>query len=457
MARAGLFVPAAKPTNGDTAVVIPFFDKVLLDAGDDQSIVQSLSTFSGHVERIKRILGATTPNSLVLMDEVGSGTDPQEGAALGAAILRSLAVGQQASLVMATTHHGELKMLKYASDGTGSLFENCSVEFDDVEMRPTYRLQWGIPGRSNALAIAQRLGLNSDIIDDARKFLHGEGKVRVDFERLIKGLEQQKREAEDSVRIASQERSEATELRQEAESRLEKLADAEQRLRSDQRAAVDAEIEEARRSIAGVIRELQRGGKSAQKAAAATGKLDRIKRSVSKDLATTKGNVGATPEPENLDFEVGDSVLISRLGTKFATVAEISGDEVTVAAGVLRAKVKRSEVLEVRPKLRPVAQRRIQSNVVTTKKKKKKEGLTVRTAANTVDVRGERVNAAEGLVEQAMTRAFPMGALWIIHGHGTGRLRTGIREFLRGHQLVESYKDAEQLDGGTGVTIVELK
>jgi len=207
MAKSGLFVPAAKVEGG--FITLPFFDKILLDAGDDQSIVQSLSTFSGHLERIKRILNATTPQSLVLLDEVGSGTDPQEGAALGAAILRSIAVERRAALTMATTHHGELKTLKY-TEGIGEFFENVCVEFDDIAMKPTYRLLWGIPGRSNALAIASRLGLASDIIDDARSMLAAGSDVsNVDFEEMIRNLELQRREADEAAQSAQEARSEA--------------------------------------------------------------------------------------------------------------------------------------------------------------------------------------------------------------------------------------------------------
>lgn len=196
LAKAGLFIHATT-TNADDVAVLPYFDTVLADIGDDQSLLASLSTFSGHIRRVTRILDAATPASLVLLDELGTGTNPAEGAALGVSLLRYLAAGR-ARLVLATTHHGELTTLKYATpeengapapvdpegeegDGTGSpprrrrrtddRFENASVEFDDVALRPTYRLIWGIPGRSHALSIAARLGCPPAIIEGARQSL----------------------------------------------------------------------------------------------------------------------------------------------------------------------------------------------------------------------------------------------------------------------------------------------
>ena len=165
MAKAGLWLLCEEQGDAEGEVEIPWFDRVMADIGDEQSIAQSLSTFSAHVARMKAIMEAATPSSLVLLDEVGAGTDPTEGSALGMSVLRRLAGA--ASLTMATTHHGRLKTLK-ASDPR---FENACVEFDDASLRPTYRLLWGVPGRSNALAIASRLGMPSDVIDGARGLL----------------------------------------------------------------------------------------------------------------------------------------------------------------------------------------------------------------------------------------------------------------------------------------------
>jgi DNA mismatch repair protein MutS2 len=174
MAKVGLFVCAREP------VELPWFDQVLADIGDEQSLEQSLSTFSGHIRRISRILEAMTEHSLILLDEVGAGTDPVEGSALAIALLQYL--GNHAQLSIATTHFGELKALKYQNEQ----FENASVEFDEVSLSPTYRLLWGIPGRSNALTIARRLGLKPEVVDEAKTHV---GEATNDLNQVIAGLE----------------------------------------------------------------------------------------------------------------------------------------------------------------------------------------------------------------------------------------------------------------------------
>ena len=188
MAKAGLFVVAREP------VEIPWFEQVLADIGDEQSLEQSLSTFSGHIHRIIRIIKANSPNSLVLLDEVGAGTDPAEGSALATALLKYFA--EHAGLTMATTHYGELKTLKYQDER----FENASVEFNDETLSPTYRLLWGIPGRSNALSIAQRLGLDSAIITAAKELVGG---FSEDINRVIGELERERREQEQKAKEAT--------------------------------------------------------------------------------------------------------------------------------------------------------------------------------------------------------------------------------------------------------------
>lgn len=362
-----------------------------------------------------------------------------------------------AALTLATTHHGELKTLKYASDDTAHLFENACVEFDDVAMKPTYRLLWGIPGRSNALAIAERLGLKKQIISDARQLLLGGegGTERVDFENMISSLERQRRDSDRDAQFAKDARNQAATLREEAEKRLKKLSDAEDALRSDQRAAVNEELLRAKKSIATVIRDLQRSGGSAQAAAAATDKLSRLEGHLRKDgVAGTTTLTGEMQKPVDAHIEigVGDSVSVARLGAAFNEVVKVSGNDLVIAMGRMRAKIKRSEVSGIRRKTPSQSAAVIPKRVA----KSAKRTTLLRTAANTVDVRGERVDAAEARLEQALARAFPVGALWIIHGHGTGRLRTGIRAFLRGHELVSAIRDGDNTEGGTGVTVVTL-
>jgi DNA mismatch repair protein MutS2 len=209
MAKIGLFIPAKEP------VELPWFDQVLADIGDEQSLEQSLSTFSGHIRRISRILAAMTEQSLVLLDEVGAGTDPSEGSALAIALLQYLA--DRAGLTVATTHYGELKALKYQDER----FENAAVEFDDVSISPTYRLLWGIPGRSNALTIASRLGLNAEIIEVAKTQVAPTGGAEIN--QVIAGLESQRRQQETKAQEAAALLAQAEKLNQEVSQAAQSL------------------------------------------------------------------------------------------------------------------------------------------------------------------------------------------------------------------------------------------
>jgi DNA mismatch repair protein MutS2 len=265
MAKVGLFIPARPP------VEIPWFEEVLADIGDEQSLEQSLSTFSGHIRRISRIIGALSqqehPKSLVLLDEVGAGTDPAEGSALAIALLYDLAATTQ--LAIATTHYGELKALKYQDER----FENASVEFDETSLQPTYRLLWGIPGRSNALTIARRLGLKGEIIDAAQTRMGG---FSEDINQTIAGLEQERKRQENRAEEAAQLLEQAERFYQEVSDRAAQLQAREQELKQHQEQAVTEAIAAAKGEIARVIRQLQRGNPTAQEAQKATDAVNQI-------------------------------------------------------------------------------------------------------------------------------------------------------------------------------------
>ncbi|MEO1341992.1 MAG: endonuclease MutS2, partial [Cyanobacteria bacterium J06635_13] len=279
MAKAGMFVPAQTP------VELPWFDAILADIGDEQSLQQSLSTFSGHIRRISRIieaLQANSGNSLVLLDEVGAGTDPAEGSALAIALLKHLA--EHSLLTVATTHYGELKALKYQDER----FENASVEFDDSTLQPTYRLLWGIPGRSNALTIAQRLGLDTEIIEEAQSLVGTTGSSE-DVNEVIAALEQQRREQEEKANKAGELLEQSERFYAEVSEKATLLEEREQSLKAYQEQAVQDAIAQAKKEVASVIRKLQKGSQTMQKAQEATEALDLI---TSKELAKTQ-----TPKP----------------------------------------------------------------------------------------------------------------------------------------------------------------
>ncbi|NEP25270.1 endonuclease MutS2 [Moorena sp. SIO3I6] len=518
MAKAGLFVPAREP------VELPWFEQILADIGDEQSIEQSLSTFSGHIRRISRIIEAittpkeelqvdrlkvggsqefqvgrlkvlreqpdnlgqkatlreqpdniqpanlgqkatlreqpdniqpanleepwpkghatrTTPRaSLVLLDEVGAGTDPAEGSALAIALLKYLANTTQ--LTIATTHYGELKALKYQDER----FENASVEFDDQTLSPTYRLLWGIPGRSNALSIARRLGLNPSVVDQAQTLLGGASE---DVNEVIAGLEAQRRTQETKAQEANQLLQQAESLHQELSERAKLLQERERELKLSQERSVQDAIAQAKKEIAQVIRQLQQGSQTAQNAQKATNAL--------KEIAQRQIPAAPPPKPKpGFRPKVGDRIRIPRLNQTAEIISAADNGELTVRFGLMKMTVALADV-ESLDGQKP-------ENVVKTTSKPapaptpvSPPATAVRTSKNTIDIRGSRVANAEIDIDQAISKAIEFGVLWIIHGKGTGRLRQGVHAFLEQHPLVERFKLAEQSEGGTGVTVAYLK
>ncbi|MCC0177052.1 endonuclease MutS2 [Waterburya agarophytonicola K14] len=441
MAKAGMFVPAKEP------VEIPWFDVVLADIGDEQSLQQSLSTFSGHIRRISRIIAALQPenirSSLVLLDEVGAGTDPAEGSALAIALLKHLA--EHSLLTIATTHYGELKALKYQDER----FENASVEFDDNTLQPTYRLLWGIPGRSNALTIAQRLGLDSKIVEEAQSLV-GTGSS-YDVNEVIAALEAQRREQEAKATEAGKLLEKTERFYSEVSAKASSLQEREQALKVFQEKAVTDAIADAKKEIAKVIRQLQQGDRTMQKTQQATEAIDRI---TAQELAKTQPPKTAKP---GYKPHVGEKVRIPRLNQTGEVLSiDETTEQLTVRFGIMKINVGLTEIesldgqkADVKPKAKATTK--------TTPAKSKKPGVMVRTSKNTLDIRGSRVNNAEMEIDNAIAHAIESGVLWIIHGKGTGRLREGVHEYLKSHSQVDKFELAEQKEGGSGVTVVHIK
>ena len=449
MAKVGLFVPAREP------VELPWFEQVLADIGDEQSLQQSLSTFSGHVRRISRILSALQSQdepeaapgrhpsnrhprpSLVLLDEVGAGTDPSEGSALAIALLQHLA--DQAALTIATTHFGELKALKYEDER----FENASVEFDEVSLAPTYRLLWGIPGRSNALTIAHRLGLDSQVVQAAQAYVGGE---REAVNQVIAGLEAQRRQQQEKSEEAGKLLKQAEFLYEQVSRKAEKLRQRERELKQQQEVEVQAAITDAKAEVAQVIRRLQQGTPTAQDARQATTQLGQ--------LAQQYLPSRQAPPPPKPGFQpqVGDRVRIPRLGQTAEVLALAEdGDELTVRFGLMKMTISIEAIESLQgekvQKSPPPAPRAAAPAPPPTP--------LVRTERNTIDLRGSRVMDAEVLLDRAIAAA--EGVLWIIHGHGTGKLRQGVHEFLQRHHRIERFELAPRDEGGSGVTIAYLR
>ncbi|MEL7354430.1 MAG: endonuclease MutS2 [Cyanobacteria bacterium J06560_5] len=447
MAKVGMFIPAKEP------VEIPWFESVLADIGDEQSIEQSLSTFSGHVKRIGRILDEIdeqrqeqeTANSLVLLDEVGAGTDPSEGSALAIALLKHLA--DNTRLTVATTHYGELKALKYQDDR----FENASVEFDDEKLAPTYRLLWGIPGRSNALSIAKRLGLKESVLDQAK---HQMGGVNEDVNQVIEGLEAQRQRQEKRAAEAEKLVAKAEKFYKEVEARAQSLRDREQKMKRQQEKDVGTALLHARAEVAKVIRDLQKAGSAGtltgQDAQKATEELNRIE---AKRLPTGEHPAKVKSTGTGYRPKEGERVRLASLGGQVAEVMQEADDDgkVAVRFGIMKMTVdlsdieslkgEKAEPIEKKPKAQPVA-------------KTQPAAPMVKTESNTVDLRGMRVSEAESVIEEAIAHA--NGPLWLIHGHGTGKLRRGVQEYLKLHPQVISFEAADQVDGGKGVTVAKI-
>jgi DNA mismatch repair protein MutS2 len=314
-----MFIPAKEP------VEMPWFDLVLADIGDEQSLQQNLSTFSGHIRRIGRILDSLSSQSLVLLDEVGAGTDPSEGSAIATALLEYL--GEHTRLAIATTHFGELKALKYQNPK----FENASVEFDDASLAPTYRLLWGIPGRSNALAIAGRLGLPQDIIDAAQVQV---GIGSTEMNDVIAELEAQRREQTQKTEAAANLLIDTERLHKEILDRAEMMRSQAKELRERQEKEVNAAIAQAQKEVGRVIRKLQKGEQGDEQVAAMQRTEQRIEE-------LTKRHLPTVPEEKvQVQLKIGDRVRIPKFN-KIAQVLTVpnSSGEFSVRLGHMKLTV----------------------------------------------------------------------------------------------------------------------
>ena len=435
MARAGMLLPCSGQPS------LPWCAQILADIGDEQSLQQSLSTFSGHVKRIGRILSALASGpapALVLLDEVGAGTDPSEGTALASALLKALA--DRARLTIATTHFGELKALKYSD----SRFENASVAFNAETLSPTYDLLWGIPGRSNALAIASRLGLDSDVLNQAQKLLApaAEGEVNS----VIRGLEEQRQRQQSAAEDAAALLARTELLHDELLQRWEKQKQQSEVRQEQGRQRLERSIRDGQKEVRSLIRRLRDDRADGETARRAGQRLRRLEDSHRPTPERRQPRPGWMPV-------VGDRIRLLALG-KAAEVLAISDDglQLTVRCGVMRTTVELTAVesLDGRkadPPPKPVVKVQSRSGGIG--------GAQVRNSRNTVDVRGMRVHEAEAALEEQLRHA--QGPLWVIHGIGTGKLKRGLKAWLDTVPYVERVVDADQADGGPGCSVVWVR
>ena len=437
MAQAGLQVPA------DLGTELAVFEQVFADIGDEQSIEQSLSTFSSHMTNIVSIMQEVTPQDLVLFDELGAGTDPTEGAALAQAILTRLRNIRVRT--MATTHYSELKAFALSTPGV----ENASVEFSVETLRPTYRLSIGVPGKSNAFEISRKLGLMENLIEDAKKLLSGDS---IRFEDVIANAEYHRQVAEREREIARQASEETIKLRDEAE-RLRKEIE-EKRESALRKAKEDARriMEQTRREAEGIIADLKRMKKEQNSPDAGINAVRKqIEKSVDNLSEGLVQKVDNSAAPKTV--KPGDKVDILTIGSQGTVLsAPNAKGEVEVQAGIMKLKVNISQLRLIKEK--PAANPKPRQTSV-----KMHTGAMERTVRMECDVRGMTLDEALAQVDIYLDNAVlaGMGEVSIIHGKGTGVLRQGITQHLRRHMHVASSRLGVYGEGESGVTIVMLK
>ena len=434
MAQAGLQVPA------DLGTELAVFEQVFADIGDEQSIEQSLSTFSGHMTNIVEIMHEVTPRDLVLFDELGAGTDPTEGAALAQSILtRLLHIGVR---TLATTHYSELKAFALTTKGV----ENASVEFDVETLRPTYRLSIGVPGKSNAFEISRRLGLPENLIDAARKLLSGNA---IRFEDVIANAEYHRQVAEKERQLAEEANRETIRLRNEAEQLRREME--QKRTEALRKAREDAKhiVDQARRESESVIAELKKMKKNAAAGDAGVNdlrrRLDRESDALAEGLGQVTADSGEAPET----VKPGDRVKILTLGVEGTVLAPPDEKgEVQLQAGMMKCKAELAQ-------LRLIRQAPVKEKTTV----KAKTGMMTRTVKSECDVRGMNLEEALDAVSLYLDEAVLAGLneVYIIHGKGTGILRAGIQQDLRKNRHVKGFRRGMYGEGEDGVTVVTLK
>lgn len=440
MAMAGLMIPA------DENSQVSIFDKILADIGDEQSIEQSLSTFSAHITNIIKILDIADNRSLVLLDELGAGTDPVEGAALARSILERLrALG---SKIAATTHYAELKIFALETPNV----ENASCEFDLKTLSPTYKLLIGTPGRSNAFAISERLGISSDIVGRAKDLVSSD-KTR--FEDVVSSLEEERQalELERKNMIAAKE--EAERKLQDAKEKTKNIDVAYQREIDKAQAKAKTILENVQIQTNQLIEELNRIRKQKDKeefrllASKAKASVDSKLDSISNEINSIKGNHSDYKLPRPL--REGDIVTLVDINQKGTVLSPPdSSGMVFVQAGIIKTKVKVSALrLENRPKITANHNQPKQGNRIKNKEKNE---------SREINVMGQNVEEAIIEIDKFLDNTYfsNVNIVTIIHGKGTGALRTGIHQFLKRHRRVKSYRLGTYGEGESGVTIIEL-
>lgn len=446
MAQCGLHIPA------DSGSQVRVFDRILADVGDEQSIEQSLSTFSAHMSNIVQILAHADGRSLILFDELGAGTDPIEGAALAISIIQH--ARRQGALIAATTHYAELKTFAMTTAGV----ENASCEFDVQTLRPTYRLLVGIPGKSNAFAISRRLGLPESVIDDAKQQMDSES---VRFEDVLTQLEEKRQRLERAQNEADRLWREREEDARKARTYREQMERAKENARSKGEAEARRIVQQAQMQTERIFSELDELRKQQAKAANHQA-LNEAKSSIRRDLNAAHDALYVREKDEpaqapSRPIAAGDMVELSGVRTA-ATVLNVNTDgSLLLQAGKMKMTVKPGQVRLVES-AEEIARRKKLNAASQRKQAAVQLNLTPRAKAE-LDIRGLETLESESVVENYLDAAVraKLGTVTIIHGKGTGALRKAVHEMLKKNRAVKSFRLGHYGEGEAGVTVVELK
>lgn len=436
MAQAGLFITAEEGSQ------LTVFNEIYADIGDEQSIEQSLSTFSSHMDQIIKIMKDVTEDDLVLIDELGAGTDPEEGASLAIAILDDLR-GAQAKIAI-TTHYPELKLYGYNRART----TNASMEFDLKKLAPTYRLRIGIPGQSNAFAIAHQLGMNEAVVDKARSLMNDEDS---DINKMIERLTEQTKAAEQLHETLKQNVDQSITLKRQLQNGLDWYNQQVQKQLEKAQEKADEMLAKKRQKADKIINDLEEqrraGGQvRTNKVIEAKGALNKLERE-NQNLAQNKV---LQREKRRHDVSVGDTVKVLSYGQQGVITRKLADHEFEVQIGILKVKVTDRDVEKISTQAAPKkAERAVRSS----------RGLRSTRASSELDLRGQRYEEALTNLDRYIDSSLLAGlnTVTIIHGIGTGAIRNGVQQYLKRNRHVKSYSYAPANQGGTGATIVHLQ
>lgn len=436
MAQAGLFITAEEGSQ------LTVFNEIYADIGDEQSIEQSLSTFSSHMDQIIKIMKDVTEDDLVLIDELGAGTDPEEGASLAIAILDDLR-GAQAKIAI-TTHYPELKLYGYNRART----TNASMEFDLKKLAPTYRLRIGIPGQSNAFAIAHQLGMNEAVVDKARSLMNDEDS---DINKMIERLTKQTKAAEQLHETLKQNVDQSITLKRQLQNGLDWYNQQVQKQLEKAQEKADEMLAKKRQKADKIINDLEEqrraGGQvRTNKVIEAKGALNKLERE-NQNLAQNKV---LQREKRRHDVSVGDTVKVLSYGQQGVITKKLADHEFEVQIGILKVKVTDRDVEKISTQAAPKkAERAVRSS----------RGLRSTRASSELDLRGQRYEEALTNLDRYIDSSLLAGlnTVTIIHGIGTGAIRNGVQQYLKRNRHVKSYNYAPANQGGTGATIVHLQ